>query len=113
MNAMVGFYFFSGNTHSILHNHTKTTIFSHQSYILVTCLQMLQRVVMLAAESLMVLEHQLMDGDQIQDVRVGIKHLKSSQLLTTPLSFYTFSMKCTHLCLCRWSCALLWMSTTC
>lgn len=53
-------------------------------YIL--CPQMLQRVVMLAAESLKVLEHQLMDGGQIQDVRVGIKHLKSSQLLTTPFS---------------------------
>lgn len=44
---------------------------------------MLQRVVMLAAESLMVLEHQLMDGDQIQDVRVG----KSSRLFSTLLSF--------------------------
>ncbi|CAB1418816.1 unnamed protein product [Pleuronectes platessa] len=32
--------------------------------------QMLQRVVMVAAESLKVLEHQLMDGSQIQDVRV-------------------------------------------
>lgn len=39
---------------------------------------MLQRVVMLAAESLKVLEHQLMDGGQIQDVKVGVKHLKSS-----------------------------------
>lgn len=55
-------------------------------YILAVCPQMLQRVVMLAAESLKVLEHQLMDGGQIQDVRVGIKHLKSSQLLTTPFS---------------------------
>lgn len=35
------------------------------------CVQMLQRVVMLAAESLKVLEHQLMDGSQMQDVRVG------------------------------------------
>lgn len=32
--------------------------------------QMLQRVMMVAAESLKVLEHQLMDGDQKQDVRV-------------------------------------------
>uniref|UniRef100_A0A673CSG7 Nucleolar protein 6 n=1 Tax=Sphaeramia orbicularis TaxID=375764 RepID=A0A673CSG7_9TELE len=32
--------------------------------------QMLQRVVMVAAESLKVLEHQLMDSSQIQDVRV-------------------------------------------
>lgn len=39
---------------------------------------MLQRVVMLAAESLKVLEHQLMDGGQIQDVKVGVKRLKSS-----------------------------------
>ncbi|XP_068167912.1 nucleolar protein 6 [Antennarius striatus] len=35
--------------------------------------QMLQRVVMLAAESLKVLEHQLMDGSQIQDVRVVLR----------------------------------------
>uniref|UniRef100_A0A8C4IVS4 Nucleolar protein 6 n=1 Tax=Dicentrarchus labrax TaxID=13489 RepID=A0A8C4IVS4_DICLA len=35
--------------------------------------QMLQRVVMLAAESLKVLEHQLMDGSQIQDVRVVMR----------------------------------------
>lgn len=41
-------------------------------------LQMLQRVVMLAAESLKVLEHQLMDGGQIQDVKVGARHLKSA-----------------------------------
>lgn len=34
---------------------------------------MLQRVVMVAAESLKVLEHQLMDGSQMQDVRVGKK----------------------------------------
>lgn len=51
---------------------------------------MLQRVVMVAAESLKVLEHQLMDGSQIQDVRVGLKKkkkaLESSHLLTTPLS---------------------------
>lgn len=32
---------------------------------------MLQRVMTVAAESLRVLEHQLMDGSQIQDVRVG------------------------------------------
>lgn len=55
---------------------------------------MLHRVVMLAAESLKVLEHQLMDGGQMQDVRVGLKKtknththtLESSHLLTTPLS---------------------------
>lgn len=41
-------------------------------------LQMLQRVVMLAAESLKVLERQLMDGGQIQDVKVGVKRLKSA-----------------------------------
>lgn len=41
---------------------------------LVVCLQMLLRVVMVAAESLKLLEHQLMDGDQIQDVRVRTKH---------------------------------------
>lgn len=35
---------------------------------------MLQRVVTLAAESLKVLECQLMDGGQIQDVKVGVKH---------------------------------------
>ncbi|XP_037114528.1 nucleolar protein 6 [Syngnathus acus] len=35
--------------------------------------QILQRVVMLAAESLKVLEHQLMDGSQIQDVRVVMR----------------------------------------
>ncbi|XP_077418497.1 nucleolar protein 6 isoform X2 [Vanacampus margaritifer] len=35
--------------------------------------QMLQRVVMVAAESLKVLEHQLMDGSQIQDVRVVMR----------------------------------------
>ncbi|KAM7416491.1 hypothetical protein PAMA_018513 [Pampus argenteus] len=35
--------------------------------------QMLQRVVMVAAESLKVLEHQLMDGGQIQDVRVVMR----------------------------------------
>lgn len=35
------------------------------------CVQMLQRVIMLAAESLKVLEHQLIDGSQKQDVRVG------------------------------------------
>lgn len=34
---------------------------------------MLQRVVALAAESLKVLERQLMDGGQIQDVKVGFK----------------------------------------
>lgn len=34
---------------------------------------MLQRVVMLAAESLKVLEPQLMDGGQVQDVKVGVK----------------------------------------
>lgn len=34
---------------------------------------MLQRVVALAAESLKVLEHQLMDGGQIQDVKVSFK----------------------------------------
>eukprot|EP00064_Thunnus_orientalis_P006231 superscaffoldBa00000642_g6247 len=34
---------------------------------------MLQRVVMVAAESLKVLEHQLMDGAQIQDVRVVMR----------------------------------------
>ncbi|XP_034548589.1 nucleolar protein 6 [Notolabrus celidotus] len=35
--------------------------------------QMLQRVVMMAAESLRVLEQQLMDGSQIQDVRVVMR----------------------------------------
>ncbi|XP_023257306.1 nucleolar protein 6 [Seriola lalandi dorsalis] len=35
--------------------------------------QMLQRVVMVAAESLKVLEHQLMDAGQIQDVRVVMR----------------------------------------
>ncbi|KAM3867565.1 nucleolar protein 6 [Diretmus argenteus] len=35
--------------------------------------QMLQRVVVVAAESLKVLEPQLMDGDQIQDVRVAMR----------------------------------------
>ncbi|XP_058491620.1 nucleolar protein 6 [Solea solea] len=35
--------------------------------------QMLQRVVIVAAESLKVLEHQLMDGSQIQDVRVVMR----------------------------------------
>ncbi|XP_077378233.1 nucleolar protein 6 isoform X2 [Festucalex cinctus] len=35
--------------------------------------QMLQRVVMVAAESLKVLEHQLMDNSQIQDVRVVMR----------------------------------------
>ncbi|XP_056275390.1 nucleolar protein 6-like [Pseudoliparis swirei] len=35
--------------------------------------QMLLRVVMVAAESLKLLEHQLMDGDQIQDVRVVMR----------------------------------------
>ncbi|KAM3610678.1 uncharacterized protein V6R79_007135 [Siganus canaliculatus] len=35
--------------------------------------QMLQRVVMVAAESLRVLEHQLMDGSQKQDVRVAMR----------------------------------------
>lgn len=34
---------------------------------------MLVRVVALAAESLKVLERQLMDGEQIQDVKVGFK----------------------------------------
>lgn len=34
---------------------------------------MLQRVMLVAAESLKVLEHQLMDGSQTQDVRVGLK----------------------------------------
>lgn len=33
--------------------------------------QMLQRVMTVAAESLKVLERQLMDGKQLQDVRVG------------------------------------------
>lgn len=42
---------------------------------------MLQRVMVVAAESLKVLEHQLMDGSQTQDVRVGKK----------PLSFNTTS----------------------
>lgn len=36
-------------------------------------LQMLQRAVTLAAESLKVLEHQLTDGGQTQDVKVGGK----------------------------------------
>ncbi|XP_077571803.1 nucleolar protein 6 [Stigmatopora nigra] len=35
--------------------------------------QMLQRVVMVAAESLKVLENQLMDGNQIQDIRVAMR----------------------------------------
>lgn len=48
-------------------------------------LKMLQRVVMVAAESLKVLEHQLMDGGQIQDTKVGKKALESSHLLTAPL----------------------------
>lgn len=42
------------------------------------CFQMLQRVIMVAAESLKVLEHQLMDGSQIQDVRVSKKMKKIS-----------------------------------
>ena len=37
---------------------------------------MLQRVVMVAAESLKLLEHQLMDSNQTQDVRVSRKQLK-------------------------------------
>ncbi|XP_061762246.1 nucleolar protein 6 [Nerophis ophidion] len=36
-------------------------------------IQMLQRVILVAAESLKVLEHQLMDGGQIQDVRVALR----------------------------------------
>lgn len=44
-------------------------------------LKMLQRAVMVAAESLKVLEHQLMDGGQIQDVRVG----KSSHIFSASL----------------------------
>lgn len=32
---------------------------------------------MVAAESLKVLEQQLMDGSQVQDVRVGIKHINT------------------------------------
>lgn len=39
---------------------------------------MLQRAMVLAAESLKVLEDQLMDGSQVQDVRVGTKHLSYS-----------------------------------
>lgn len=35
---------------------------------------MLQRVVVVAAESLKVVERQLMDGTQMQDVRVCKKH---------------------------------------
>lgn len=44
---------------------------------------MLQRVVLMAAESLKVLEQQLMDGSQIQDVRV-------SETLFRSLSNYFF-----------------------
>lgn len=51
-------------------------------------LQMLQRVVMVAAESLKVLEHQLMDGGQKQDVRVGKKHLKA--LIYSPLHYFHY-----------------------
>lgn len=56
---------------------------------------MLQRVVMLAAESLKVLEHQLMDGSQTQDVRVGTKPLIASNHspLHCPL-IYIFSCIC-------------------
>uniref|UniRef100_A0A8C8D3U6 Nucleolar protein 6 n=1 Tax=Oncorhynchus tshawytscha TaxID=74940 RepID=A0A8C8D3U6_ONCTS len=39
------------------------------------CAQMLQRVVMVAAESLKILEPQLMDTSQIQDVRVSHSHV--------------------------------------
>ena len=48
---------------------------------------MLQRAMTLAAESLKVLERQLMDGGQTQDVRVSIKLLTGSHLLITPVSF--------------------------
>lgn len=56
-------------------------------YLLCVCVsvQMLHRVVMLAAESLKVLEHQLMDGGQMQDVRVGLKKTKNTH--TRKLSF--------------------------
>uniref|UniRef100_A0A3Q1HD25 Nucleolar protein 6 n=1 Tax=Anabas testudineus TaxID=64144 RepID=A0A3Q1HD25_ANATE len=37
------------------------------------CVQMLQRVVVVAAESLKVVERQLMDGTQMQDVRVAMR----------------------------------------
>lgn len=47
----------------------KATGFTRQMFCL--RLQMLQRVVVVAAESLKLLEHQLMDREQIQDVRVG------------------------------------------
>lgn len=40
--------------------------------------QMLQRVMVVAAESLKVLEHQLMDGSQTQDVRVGKKSFNTT-----------------------------------
>lgn len=66
---------------------------------------MLQRVVMLAAESLKVLECQLMDRGQIQDVKVGSKPFEQFEFTNyvqlnppPPLS--------------RWSCGLLWTCTT-
>lgn len=53
-----------------------TTTMNDQSYFWLHA-QMLQRVVAVAAESLKVLEHQLMDGSQTQDVRVGTKRLNA------------------------------------
>lgn len=68
---------------------------------------MLQRVVALAAESLKVLEHQLMDGGQIQDVKVGTKHLAPSELNHCALSNPPHPRPG----LCRWSCVLPWTFT--
>ena len=48
-------------------------------------LQMMQRAVMLAAESLKVLESQLKDGSQIQDVKVGSKRPAKRPLHRTQL----------------------------
>lgn len=72
--------------------------------------QMLQRVVAVAAESLKVLEHQLMDGSQTQDVRVGTKRLNT---WIHSLNHWTLVKWFTSLSSCRWSCALPWTSTTC
>lgn len=50
----------------------EANLLNHQILDVCVPVQMLHRVVMLAAESLKVLEHQLMDGGQVQDVRVGL-----------------------------------------
>lgn len=58
------------------YNSYYTTLQNVQSHFWF-CVQMLQRVVLVAAESLKVLEHQLMDGSQIQDIRVSKKHFNA------------------------------------